>query len=572
MITLGIHDGHTATACIIQDGRIIACISEERLKRIKEWGGFPEQSILECLKIANIQPSEIDGVGVVGLLKPTFPETYSKPHLPKRLFSAAIRILPESFSQSNIWVKPAKKLLGLLRNKAEIKSRLRSMGITPEPTFYEHHFLHAAEAHFCSWSGTENNLVITCDGSGDAVCATVNIARGKKLERIVEISNYNSIGEFYTQITQYLGMKPMSHEYKVMGLASYAEEEHSKKTFQIFERFFDVNGNSPLMFRNTSKYWKWRFIDAFRTNLSGHRFDHIARAAQALVEKIIITWIRNCVAHTGIRNLVLSGGVFLNVKVNELILNLQEVERLFIFPSCGDESLAIGAAIVNSLELGQGHIEPLGPIYYGQEFSDDEIQEALTGLGQEFIVEKMDDIDEFVGKQLAQGRVIARFSGRMEWGNRALGNRSILADPRNRDVIIKINTMIKNRDFWMPFAPSILEERADEYVINPKSFYAPYMIMAFRTKEKARKDLIAALHPYDLTVRPQIVRESWNPSYYRVLKTFEKETGVGGTLNTSFNLHGDAIVCSPLDALYTLKNSALDGLAIGHYFVSRYKI
>jgi carbamoyltransferase len=197
------------------------------------------------------------------------------------------------------------------------------------------------------------------------------------------------------------------------------------------------------------------------------------------------------------------------------------------------------------------------------------MEEVVRKECREFKVERVEHIDEFAGKQLAQGRVVARFSGRMEWGARALGNRSILADARNRDVVMKINEAIKNRDFWMPFAPSLLEERADEYIVNPKGFYAPYMIMAFETKEKARQDLMAALHPYDFTARPQIVTESWNPSYHQVLKTFEKETGVGGLLNTSFNLHGDSIVCSPEDAVHTFKNSALDALAIGHYYVSR---
>lgn len=569
MITLGIHDGHTATACIMRDGKILACISEERLNRIKEWGGFPKKSILECLRITYIKPSEIQGVGVVGLLKPTFPQTYREPPFYKKLFSAATRILPEAFFQSNVWVKPAQKILGHLRNRDEIISHLKKLGINVKPTFFEHHFLHAAKAHFCCWFGTENNLIITCDGSGDAVCATVNIGRGKSIERIVEISNYNSIGEFYTQITQFLGMKPMSHEYKVMGLAPYAKEEHSNKTLQLFERFFEVNSKSPLMFKNTSGFWKWRFIEAFQSLLIGHRFDNIARAAQTLVENIVVAWIKNCIDHTGIHNLVLSGGVFMNVKANNMILDLPEVKQLFIFPSCGDESLAISAAIVKSIELGQENIEPLGPLYFGSEFTNEQIEQALSDIEKEFKIEKIEGIDEFVGKQLAQGKVIARFSGRMEWGARALGNRSILADARNRDVIMKINEAIKNRDFWMPFAPSILEERADEYLINPKGFYAPYMIMAFPTKEKARKDLIAALHPYDFTARPQIVRESWNPSYNKVLKSFEAETGIGGILNTSFNLHGDSIVCTPEDALYTFKNSALDALAMGHYYVSR---
>ena len=569
MITLGVHDGHTATACLMKDGKILTCISEERLNRIKEWGGFPEKAVQECLKISKINPSEIDGVGIVGLIEPTLPQTYSQPSLLKKIFGIGTYVLPDSFLQSDLWLEGAKKIGGLFRNKKEIKGKLQKLGIKVEPTFYEHHFLHAVTAHFCSWFGTEKNLVITCDGSGDAVCASVNIGEGKKIKRIAEISTYNSIGEFYTKITQYLGMKPMSHEYKVMGLAPYAKEEHSKKTLELFDQFFRIENGSPLLFRNTSGYWKWRYIDVFREKLFGHRFDNIARAAQTLVEKILVTWIQNSIRHTSIKTVALSGGVFMNVKANHFILNLPEVERLFIFPSCGDESLAIGAAITKGLELGNDTIEPLGPIYFGQDFSEEEIEEVVRKECREFKVERVEHIDEFAGKQLAQGRVVARFSGRMEWGARALGNRSILADARNRDVVMKINEAIKNRDFWMPFAPSLLEERADEYIVNPKGFYAPYMIMAFETKEKARQDLMAALHPYDFTARPQVVRESWNPSYYGVLKAFEKETGVGGLLNTSFNLHGDSIVCSPEDAVHTFKNSALDALAIGHYFVSR---
>lgn len=569
MLTLGIHDGHTATACLMKDGRILACISEERLNRIKEWGGFPENAIRECLRVSKVDPAEIDGVGMVGLMQPTLPQTYNQPSFLKKIFGAGTYVLPDSFLQSDLWLKGAKKVGGLFRNKKEIRERLQKLGIKVEPAFYEHHFLHAVTAHFCSWFGTKKNLVITCDGSGDAVCASVNIGEGKKIERIAEISTYNSLGEFYTKITQYLGMKPMSHEYKVMGLAPYAKGEHSKKTLELFEQFFKIENRSPLIFRNTSGYWKWQYIDVFREKLFGHRFDNIARAAQTLVEKILATWIQNCIRHTSIKTLALSGGVFMNVKANHLILNLPEVERLFIFPSCGDESLPIGAAIAKSLELGYEDVKPLGSLYFGQDYSDAEIEGALRDLNHEFKIEKTENIDEFVGRQIAQNKVIARFSGRMEWGARALGNRSILADARNRDVVIKINEAIKNRDFWMPFAPSILEERADEYIVNPKGFSAPYMIMAFETKEKARQDLMAALHPYDFTARPQIVAESWNPSYYKVLKTFEKETGIGGLLNTSFNLHGDSIVCSPEDAVYTFKNSALDALAIGNYFVSR---
>ena len=181
-----------------------------------------------------------------------------------------------------------------------------------------------------------------------------------------------------------------------------------------------------------------------------------------------------------------------------------------------------------------------------------------------------DDIHDEVGKQLNQGKVIARYFGRMEWGARALGNRSIIADARRPDIIIRINEAIKNRDFWMPFAPSVVYERVEDYFENPKGFFAPYMVMAFPSTPLARQHLRGALHPYDFSGRPQMVKEDWNPDYYRVLKSFEKASGgVGGILNTSFNLHGEAIVRTPSDALDTFLNSGLDALAIGNYLVTK---
>jgi carbamoyltransferase len=567
LLTLGIHDGHISTACLAKNGKIRAVISEERLNRIKEWGGFPIKSIRECIRIANIKPEQIDGVGVVGIMKPTLPHRYHQPHFYKRIFAGMSRIFPNCIMRSNKWVKPTQIILSRLRNKEDIEEKLQGIGITSPIKYYEHHYLHAITAHLTAWLNTGKNLVITSDGSGDAVSASVNIAENKSIDRIVEISHYNSISELYTQITQFLGMKAMSHEYKVMGMAPYAKKDYALKTLDVLRKYFKIEDGSTA-FTNISGNWKWQYLKALQKDLKGHRFDNIACAVQMLFEDIIYNWVKNCIAKTEINNLVLSGGSFMNVKANNIILNLPEVDKLFIFPSCGDESLAIGAALVKYLELGGDIIEPLGPIYFGSEYSDSEIAHTIkqySGLK----TTKIKDIDSHIGKELAKGNVIARFSGRMEFGARSLGNRSILADPRNREVVKKINEAIKNRDFWMPFAPSILEERAKDYIVNPKNFYAPYMIMAFPTKSKAHTDLIAALHPYDLTARPQVVRKDWNPGFHGVLKTFEEITGVGGVLNTSFNLHGEPIVCSPKDALETFVNSGLDALAMGPFYITK---
>ncbi|HUU57040.1 MAG TPA: carbamoyltransferase C-terminal domain-containing protein, partial [bacterium] len=270
-----------------------------------------------------------------------------------------------------------------------------------------------------------------------------------------------------------------------------------------------------------------------------------------------------------------SGGVFMNVKANKVIYDLPEVEELFVMPSCGDDSNAIGTcyAVYDEERRRAGlptDIAPLGPIYFGREFSDVDCERALVAVrrADDADVSEPEDIEWELGRLVASGKVAARYAGRMEFGARALGNRSIIADPRDMAVIPKINEMIKSRDFWMPFAPSVLAERSEEYAVKPKPMSAPYMIMAFDSTDK-RDDFRAATHPYDKSTRPQEVFEDWNPGYYRVLKSFEEATGRGIVLNTSFNLHGYPIVYRPEEAVEVFLRSSLDALALGPYLIQR---
>jgi len=571
MITLGIHDGHTATATIVKDGKILASISEERIIRQKEWRGFPVESIKRCMEIAKIDPHKIDGVGIVGLAEHSLTRQFNVQSLNKILFNFSTFILPKRFLRSAKWVSFAQWLSFKSRNKKLHKRLLSELEINLKPEYFEHHSMHAATAHLqCPW-GKEKNLVITNDGSGDGVTATVNIGCENKIDRLATISQYNSMGYFYTAVTKFLGMKPISHEYKVMGLAAYAKKEYGLKTYGLIKDWFRVNKNKPLEFENKSGYWGWQFLDAFNKIFSAkHRFDNIAWAAQNLIEEVQTEWIKSIIKETGLKNVVLSGGVFMNVKANHKILSIDEIENLFIFPSGGDESLSMGAALQTMINLGFEETMPLGPIYFGDEFGNNDIEKELIKWEDKINYHKPDDINDFVGKMLNEGDIIARYFGRMEWGARALGNRSIIADGRKPNVIQKINEAIKNRDFWMPFAPSILFERIHDYFENSQKFYGPYMVMAFPSKQLAVQHFKGALHPYDYTGRPQMVKEDWNPEYYKVLKSFEKESGgVGGVLNTSFNIHGEAIVRTPFDALDTFLNSGLDGLAIGDYYVKK---
>ncbi len=570
MITLGIHDGHTATACLLVDGTVAACISEERLTRKKEQGGFPRLAVQACLELAGVSPDQVDGVAVAGLMPPTLHDNYQQSTSYKRAFSLGSKVLPQAVLVDDKWVDVALKIGHRSRNAAHIEKELTDLGITVKPRFYEHHFLHAVTAHYTAHFGCEKNLVLTNDGSGDATAATVNIGTPKKLERLARISNYNSIGEFYTRTTQFLGMKPMSHEYKVMGLAPYAKPQYARQTYEKIRGFFEFNGN-PLVFQNRSGFCRERYLELFHEIFACQRFDNISWAVQQLVEDLLVQWVKNAIQATGIRRLVLSGGVFMNVKANNKLLLLDEVEELFVFPSGGDESLPIGAAIAMSMELGYTDIAPLGPLYLGPEIDAAEARSIAASARKDFAVCEPPDMDEFLGAQLAQGKILARCAGRMEWGARSLGNRSIIADASDRSILNRINQAIKNRDFWMPFAPSILHERADDYLVNPKNFFAPYMVVAMETKEPARHDLAAAIHPADYTARPQMVAEEWNPGYYRMMKAFERRTGRGGILNTSFNIHGDPIAMTAADAFDTFARSELDGVAIGPVFISRYE-
>jgi len=288
-----------------------------------------------------------------------------------------------------------------------------------------------------------------------------------------------------------------------------------------------------------------------------------------VTEDLLTTWVRNAVKTYGFKHLCLAGGVFMNVKANQKILELDEVDSLFIMPSCGDESVGIGASILHSTDI-EVDINPIKSIYFGREYDEEYYKNTINDLDKnKYSIEYREDINSYAGEKLSEGLIIGRHNGPMEFGARALGNRSILTDPRNLSSVSKINEAIKNRDFWMPFTPSVLNEDINKYINNPKNHFAPYMIMTFDTKAKGKEDLPAAVHQKDHTTRPQMVKKDWNSGYHELISSFKKETGVSASLNTSFNLHGYPIVNSPEDSIYVFNNSDLDALAIGNYFVTK---
>jgi carbamoyltransferase len=301
------------------------------------------------------------------------------------------------------------------------------------------------------------------------------------------------------------------------------------------------------------------------------RFDHVAAGAQLFIEQFLARWVENCVRLTGIRKVALSGGVFMNVKANKKILELPDVEELFVFPSCGDETNAIGAAWLQYHQMYKQVPRPLEHLYLGTACTEQEVEQAIKNyeFTSAVFIEEVPAIERQAAELLAAKKIVARFKGRCEFGARALGNRSILANAADANAVRTINSMIKCRDFWMPFAPSVLAERSEDYFRKPKPMPAPHMIMTFDTRDEKRAAIPAAIHPQDFTGRPQEVFEATNPSYYNLIKYFEELTGEGLILNTSFNLHGEPVVCTAQDALRVFDVSGLEYLALENVLLKK---
>jgi carbamoyltransferase len=570
---VGIHNGHNAAAAVVSDGELKFALQEERLTRIKNQGGLPKDTLAA---IANTFQQAGDTAA-------TLPVAFGGENLSKcewrrdailasygHTSRSALGTVKTLARKSSV-VSHAINRLKLRHLENEIAESVH--GAKPEAHGFDHHLCHAAAAYFGWGRMHEDILVLTCDGAGDCVCASVNIGNDGKLRTIARTEESHSVGAFFGKITYLLGMCPLEHEYKVMGLASYAEKaSEAKKTAEEFWRLFEFDPANPMVWRRRNGSPPMQLASDYLSRMiQRKRFDHVAAGSQLFVERFLSAWVRNCIQATGIRKVALSGGVFMNVKANKRILELPELEELFVFPSCGDETNAIGAAWLLYQNKTGKIPQPLQNLYLGLAPSPARIEAAVRDykFGHDVLIEEERDIERRVAELLAQGRIVARYKGRCEFGARALGNRSILANASQHDAVRTINEMIKCRDFWMPFAPSVLEERSEDYFLKPKPMPAPHMIMTFDTREEKRHALAAAVHPYDFTGRPQEVSERLNPDYFRLLKHFEEITGEGIILNTSFNLHGEPVVCSPEDALRVFDVSGLGYLALDNLLLSK---
>jgi carbamoyltransferase len=549
-------------------------VSEERFSRKKNQSGFPTLAVQWLVEKYGLDADNLDLVAVAGLITPM--QEFGKQEGPwYRLASTMSKVVPTKIMTSEALVKPYLALRG--RGKPRLKQLAHHLAPYQIPEskikLVEHHTCHAHAAYWLNDRRShEPTLVITLDNTGDGRCGSVSIANGSgQFRRIVSYQSLHSVGMMYTAITRYLGMKAVEDEYKVMGLAPYARSPQADTVYKILRAHMDLSPDG-LEVINRSGLWEDAYVERFETELAGFRFDNIAAGVQRHIEELVTTYVQAWSRKTGIRKLVVGGGVFMNVKLNRLINEMADFEEVYFLPSCGDDSIAAGAALKCAWDLHRTagkefNPEPLGTLYLGPRFSNQDAEVALKKYEGRLQWQKYEDVEHKTAELLANNLVIGRTSGYMEFGARALGNRSILARADSLNNVRQINAAIKMRDFWMPFAPSILWERRHDYILDPKESRAPYMILAFQSTPLAAKELIAALHPFDLSCRPQLVERDWNPKYHRLLKHFEAITGFGGVLNTSFNLHGDPIVCTPEDAIETYLQSDLDVLTVEDYLI-----
>lgn len=581
---LGVYFGHNASIALAQNGRLIFALSEERVRKIKNYTGFPSQAYELVLQTYfDGDPEQIDYV--------VFPSDSNQmyyffidgnPFPDGKYFGYYNRneptVVPDFFSRRDqdyfkgFVTRDLARVDAVNRNPRLAATALQFFQDqlrldASRFKFINHHAAHAYAAGF-NLQPDKEWLIFTLDGSGDNLCASVNRFSDGEMDILSTNPRYPSLGRFYREVTAFLGLKPDEHEFKVMGLAPYAKNDYARSVYDKFAPLLWVDDELRFQSQFPMDFFKYFLLQECVYD----RFDNVASAAQRLLEDRVCEWVSKWIERTDLHNIALGGGVFMNVKLNQKVGELPEVEDLFVVPSAGDESTAIGSAYYGSLGSREVHpIVPVKDLDLGCEYSNEQVEQILESAGcfSEFKIEKVSDIEARVAGLLSQAEVVGRVAGRSEWGARALGNRSLLADPRSREVVRVINEMIKGRDFWMPFAPSILEEDCERYLENPKGFFSPYMGLTFNSTPLARKHLPAALHPYDSTTRPQIVVKDWNPRYHRLISCFKELTSVGGILNTSLNLHGDPNTLDAQDAINVLRKSDLKYLAIENWLVSK---
>ena len=583
---------HDSAAALLHDGELVAAAMEERFSRLKHDNGFPQLAAEFCLEEAGINADDLDYVVF-----------YEKP-LQKfeRILQTALNTFPRS---SGLW---RESMLTWLTDKLWVRSHIaRGIGVGYDKVlFCDHHMSHAASAFFAS--PFDEAAILTVDGVGEWTTTTLGIGKGAfddgevtpSLELFEEQRFPHSLGLLYSTFTAWLGFRVNNGEYKVMGMSPYGEPNYMDKIERVVTQdrasgAFRLNMDYFDFHRSTMRSYSQKFIDLFgeqrdaesdfftrRTNPErvgekaamdqNQYYADVAASIQSFTEDALIAMANRLHERTGMRKLVMAGGVALNTKANWRILNETPFDEIWIQPAAGDDGGALGAA------LWAWHVVHGKPrkwrqrhAYFGKGYSDGECRAFLDEAGLRY--QTFDDeakLTETIVDALTRQQVIGFHQGRFEWGPRALGNRSILADPRGEDMKEIVNTKIKFREPFRPFAPVILRERSPEYFDYPAvaAHDAPrYMLMVAPIKAEKQDEIHAVNH--EGTGRLQSIDRETNQRYYDIVKAFGEATGVPIVLNTSFNLRGEPIVNTPLEAFNTFRNSDIDMLVIGSHIVRK---
>jgi carbamoyltransferase len=572
MIVLGIIDSKPSSAAILRDGQILSAIAEERLCRMKMASGMPRQAIRQVMIDAGISARDINVVAVaqkVSVFEPEpipwngwFDENHAgKPRPFEKIsgtlapIAAYVPFAPQAHHQ-------LKDILSR-RRLSQIPGYLqKEYGISAPVKYYDHHFCHATSAYYTS--NYDTALVVTLDGGGDGLSGSVYQGENGNLTRLSVVDSFNSLGNFYSYITHLCGFKAESHEGKITGLAALGSPAYIDilREFVSYAEPGRIQYSVPMYHRSALKQISSRLPENF------DKAD-LAASVQLLLEEIGIQFIQYWLSKTGIRSLAVAGGVFSNVKFNQHVHELPEVDHFFVHPAMDDSGLAIGGAFA-ALAESPG-VEPalllqrLKNVYLGTSYTDDEIRKAIDGFGFQATWEP--EMTEVIARLLAEGCVVARFTGRMEYGPRALGHRSILYQTTDPSINEWLNANLKRTEF-MPFAPATLQEYADECFegLDGARDTARYMTITFNCTAKLRAQSPGVVH-VDGTARPQILDPDTAPDFYKIAVAYHKLTGIPSLINTSFNMHGEPIVCTPEDALRSFSQGNLDYLAIGHWLV-----
>jgi carbamoyltransferase len=551
---------HDSSACLVKDGEVVAAVEEERLTRKKHDGTFPVNSINYCLRHEGITWEEIDHIA------------FSSPSPHKAIIHHYKYLINGSFFRKPAYVFNSLKYYTKYLLRKGIKSYVKKETDTVPPIHYlDHHLAHAASAY--RLSGFDTALIFTADTRG--VTTSVNLGMGDKgnIDIFKSFHYFDSLGLFYGAFTEYLGFKMGDGEGKVMGLAAYG-----KPVYPLTDIISIGNGNFNL---NLGYFYEFSYTKLKASHYGKkivrefgnprgqsaeitQKHRDIAASVQKKLNDACLELVKSAFDHYGSRNLCIAGGVGLNMTTNSYLLNSPFVDEIFIQPAAGDGGTSMGAALELCHELGEKSPSKLKHAYLGPEYDNETIKKILDQMNLRY--EIYEDIAGICSELLATGKIIGWFQGRMEFGPRALGNRSILANPSIPGMKDKVNNQVKHREPWRPFAPSILAEKAGVYL--EKEYPSPFMLLSFNVIKEKQDDLQAAMH-VDGTVRPQTVEKNINPIYWKLIKSFENETSIPAILNTSFNIQGEPIVCSPQDAINCFLNTGLDALAIGNFLVGK---